>query len=153
MKTFTTNKTIIAALLVGATLVVSGCHNTPAPAAQTQTKAQLKHSFGKENIKLALTNAAKENGWEVSNAGEKIVIMKKFTKKETDKNARGRTWNKVITTKEIQANVSVNDNSYEINLTPESKEFFTNYSANEELKRELHKLDNTISVELVHEIL
>jgi len=154
MKTLTIKKSILAALLVSTTLVVSGCnHAAPAPA--TKTEAQLKHSFGTNHITAAITNAAQDNGWSIEkgNSADTLVIKKSFTKKETAPNARGRTWNKVNVSQEILADVKVSDKAYTIDLTPESKTFFSNYNANQELNREMHNLKNAISVELVQEIL
>lgn len=155
MKTITTKTTLIAALLVSTTLVVSGCTQTSTPTPVAKTQTQLKHSFGAQQINVAITNAAKENGWSVleSSSPNSLVLKKTFTKKETDKNARGRTWNKVAVTEEIVANVNISDKSYEINLSEESQAFFKNYMAQTELKKDMHTLENAISVELVHEIL
>ncbi len=154
MKTLSMNKNLLAALLVTTTLVVSGCSHAAVTPVQTQTKAQLKHNYGVQNVKQALINAAEENGWSVANAdGSNMVLTKAFTKKETDKNARGRTWNKVSTTQNIVANAVASDNAYEITLTEQSKAFFTNDMAKTALNKEIHKLQNAISVELVHDIL
>jgi len=154
MKTLTIKKSILAALLVSTTLVVSGCnHAAPAPA--TKTEAQLKHSFGVNHIHAAVASAAQDNGWQIEKgqSSDTLVLKKNFTKKETAPNTRGRIWNKVNVTQEILANVKVSDKSYTIDLAPESKTFFSNYNANQELNREMHNLKNAISVELVQEIL
>jgi hypothetical protein len=156
MKTNTLKRNILAALLVSTTLVVSGCNHasTPTPVAKTQTK--LKHSFGSDQIAAAITNAAQENGWQVvqaSSDANSLLLKKTFSKKETAKNTRGRIWNKVRVDQDIYANVAIADNSYEIDLTKESKTFFSNYNATKQLEQAMHKLENSISVELVHDIL
>lgn len=154
MKTNRIKKYILAALLLSTTLVISGCNHT-APAPIAATKAQLKHSFGAEHIAAAITNAAQDSGWQVKENGSKesLVLKKSFTKKETAKNTRGRIWNKANVSKEVVADVNVADKSYEINLTEDSKAFFSNYNSQKQLEKEMHKLQNAISVELVQEIL
>lgn len=154
MKTITLKTTTLAALLVSTSLLVSGCTQTSSPTPVAKTQTQLKHSFGSQQIQTAITNAANENGWNVQNGSSNaLVLTKTFTKKETSKNARGRTWNKVNVSEPVALNVEISDKSYSMDIAEQSKAFFSNYNANEKLKRELHKLENAISVELVHDIL
>ena len=155
MQKISIQKKVFISLLVASTFVVSGCNHASTPTPVAKTKAQLKHSFGTEHITTAVTNAAKENGWQVvqSPSSESLVLKKTFSKKETAKNTRGRTWNKVRVNKEIYANVAITPNSYEIDLTKDSKAFFSSSADMKKLQKDLHKLDNSISLELVHDIL
>lgn len=154
MKTMTIKTTTIAALLVSTSLLVSGCMQSSAPAPISKTQTQLKHAFGAQQIKTAITNAANENGWSVLEASsDALVLTKTFTKRETAKNTRGRIWNKVSVTEPINLNVAISDKSYSMDLKEESRAFFSNYNANEGFKKEMHALQSAISVELVQKIL
>ena len=158
MQKSSTQKKVLVSLLVASTLLVSGCNHSSLATPVTKTQTKLKHSFTTEHIATAVTNAAQENGWQViqpspTHDSKSLLLKKTFTKKITAENTRGRIWNKITVNKEIFANVAITEKSYEVSLTEGSKTFFSNYNAKKQLKNDLHRLENSISVELLHDIL
>jgi hypothetical protein len=156
MKNTTLNKIILSAMLIGSSLIVSGCSTTSTPAPSVKVGTEFKQTIPKEHIKNAITNAAQENGWEVivPSSNQKDLLLKKTVGiKQTAQNTRGRIWNKVIVDKEIVANVTIHKNSYEIDLNQQSQQELSNHYGKQTLQKNMKKLEKSIHTELISEVL
>jgi|GEM_PF-1759149 len=155
MKTNTMKKNILAALLVTSTLVVSGCTaSAPAPSEKLQTK--FHHDIGIQHMKNAIKIAAEENGWRVVNASSNattLELKKIIPVKKTAENTRGRIWNKIIVDREVGLDVSITKDSYEININKDSQQCLSNYYAKKILHSDMKKLQKSISIALIPEVL
>jgi len=153
MKTTNTNKNILAALLITSTLVASGYAQTTAPA-PTVMETQFQHNIGADHIQNAVIAAATDNGWEIiQKDANKLLLKKSISFKETAKNTRGRTWNKVTVNKDAVASVDLTDNSYALKLDEASQKYLKDYYSEKVLSKDLKTLKNAIHCAMIPEAL
>jgi hypothetical protein len=150
MKKNTIKTALITALVASFAIVVSGCSKSAAPTAKVKT--EFKQTLDTQNVKSAVVSASKENGWEVlkpSSTTKGLHLKKTISTRETVDDARGRNWNKVMVSKDILADVTINEKSYQIELSKDSKKYLSNYYSNKHIQNDLKELQKSIKHALI----
>lgn len=152
------NKTLFASLLITSTLLVSGCNHSNSPVPIAKVEAKFKNDFTQEEIMEAITEAAKDHGWDFVepsvNSDTRIFNLKKsFKKRELVDNPRGRRWIKTTVHNDILIAVTIGEKSLDISLAHDSENHLSNNYYKEDFNVHLKELEKAIYFELLPPVL